>query len=168
MSPGGQPPGKIAQRSTELHGRRATMILDMPELELLKPRDQWVSLNYRKLSEIRQEYVLLAFCVEVYPSYRSFHLIKANVVEAFKTRPRNRSYTMIRDEEVLFPPHEYVLTLGIVPQCEILPFALLHMRSPRRKPGPMLHIRFFCRTPCFISGYEGMLRSDNFPLKKRC
>lgn len=55
--------------------------------------------------------LLLALCVEIYPADRPHDLIKADVVETLETCSRDCPYTMIRNQEMLLPSHEYVLSL---------------------------------------------------------
>jgi hypothetical protein len=60
---------------------------------------------------------LLTLRMKVYPAHFALYLIEANIVEPFKAGPRNSSHPMVGDQEVLLPPHEYVLALTGV--CDI-------------------------------------------------
>lgn len=112
--------------------------------------------------------ILFALGVKVNPGNRSLHLIKTNVVEAFEAGSGDRPHAMIGNEEVLFPTHEEVLTLGKISKCEIRSLRLFRLRSPSGKPSPMLHVGLFGRAPCFISSFKRVLGSDDFALKERC
>lgn len=58
--------------------------------------------------------VLLALGVEVDPADAAVTLVEANVIEALEAGARNRLDAVVRNQEVLFPAHEDVLTLLIV------------------------------------------------------
>ena len=55
--------------------------------------------------------LLLAFGVEIYPTNRSLDLVEADVIEPLKTSTANRPHSVIWNEEMFLPSHEYVLSL---------------------------------------------------------
>ncbi len=57
------------------------------------------------------ENLLFALCMKVDSTHLPRDLIEADVVEPFEARPRDCSYFMIRDQKILFPSHEKVLSL---------------------------------------------------------
>lgn len=57
--------------------------------------------------------------MEVNPTDTAGHLIKADVVKAFETRSGYGADTVIRYQEVLLPPHEYIFSLRVVLVTEI-------------------------------------------------
>lgn len=75
---------------------------------------------------------------------------------------------MIRNKKVLFPSHEYVLTLCEVPVGEIRLLRLFGKRPPGRKSGPMVHVGLLRRTPRFISGLESVFDTNDFSFEERC
>lgn len=104
--------------------------------------------------------------MEIDPAYGSFHLIEADIVKALKTGSGNCPHPMIRDQKVLFPPHEDMLTLRKVSVREIRFLGLLRERPPGRKSGPMMHIGLFCSTPRLMARLEGMFGADDFPFEE--
>lgn len=52
--------------------------------------------------------------MEVYAAYRPLDLVETDVVEAFKAGARDGSNSVIRNEKILLPSHEHVLTLRII------------------------------------------------------
>lgn len=59
-------------------------------------------------------YVLLAVRMKIYPSDGACDLVEAYVVESLETCAADLSYSVIRNQELLFPSHEHVLTVGTV------------------------------------------------------
>lgn len=64
-----------------------------------------------RVAEVIEGYALLALRMEVNPTHAPNTLVKADIVEPLKARPRNRAHPMVRDEKVLLPAHEDVLAL---------------------------------------------------------
>lgn len=44
-------------------------------------------------------YTLLTTGMKIYPAYVSSHLVKANVIEPFKARPRYLTHSMVGNEK---------------------------------------------------------------------
>lgn len=105
--------------------------------------------------------------MEIHAAYRSLYLVKADIVETLKAGARDCPDPMVRDEEILLPSHEHVLTLGKVAVCEIGSFGLLGQRLPRRKPRPVVYVRFLIGAPCFVAGLERVLGADDFSFEER-
>lgn len=116
--------------------------------------------------EYRWEYGLLALRMKVYPADGPFHLVEADIVEPFEAGAGNSPHAMIRDKEVLLPPHEDVFPLGEVAVGEVGSFGLLSQRAPGRESGPVVHIGLLRRAPCLVPGLEGVLRSDDFAFEE--
>lgn len=55
--------------------------------------------------------ILLALCVEIDAGNGPLNLVEADIVESFETGTAKRAYTVVRDKELLLPPHEDILTL---------------------------------------------------------
>lgn len=136
----------------------------MLELELLES----VAESADEAMIQREMYIPLALRMEVDTAYRALNLIKTDVVEALKAGTRNGPNSVIRNEKILLPPHEYVLSLGKVAVCEIGPFGLFGQRFPRRKPGPVVYVCFFIGAPCFVARQKGVLGADDFAFEECC
>jgi hypothetical protein len=76
--------------------------------------------------------------VEIDPANRSLYLIKADVVETLKTGTTDCSYSVIWDQEVFLPSHEYVLSLCDLRDMEIAFSGLLLKWPEGGEFGPML------------------------------
>lgn len=65
------------------------------------------------------QHVLLALCVKIDSGHCPFNLVETNIIKALKTRARYSSHAMVRNEEILLPPHEDMLALCKIPIGEI-------------------------------------------------
>lgn len=80
--------------------------------------------------------------MEIYATDGTLALIEADIVEAFKARPVNSAYTVIRHQEMFLPPHENILSLCPTLNIKVpLPHLLLK-RTKGVEFGPMLQIDF--------------------------
>lgn len=70
-------------------------------------------------------YIPLALCMKIDTANRPLHLVETNVVKSLKAGARNRPHPMIRDEKILLPTHEHVLTLRKIAVSEIGSLGLL-------------------------------------------
>ncbi len=104
--------------------------------------------------------------MEIYAANSTLDLIEADVIEPFKAGPVDIRHTMIRNKEVLLPPHEDILTLRIVLVREVRLLRLLCQWSPRSESRPMLHVGLVGRTPVWMLGLEGVFRADDLALEK--
>lgn len=104
--------------------------------------------------------------MEVNTGHISSYLVETDVVKSLKACARDRPHAMVRDEEVFFPPHKYMLPLGKVSVGEIGPLCLLRQRSPRGESGPMMHVGFLRSSPRFIPSLEGVFGADNLSFEK--
>lgn len=110
-------------------------------------------------------YALLALRMEVNPAHAPTPLVKADIIEALKARPRNRAHPMVRDEEVLLPAHEDVFALRQVGDVEVPPPRSLAEGPERLELRPVLQVHFVRRAPVVVLGEEGVLRPDDLALK---
>lgn len=104
--------------------------------------------------------------MKVYPANGPFHLVETDIVEPLEARAGNSAYSMIRDEEVLFPPHEDVLPVGEVAVGEVWPLGLLRQGTPGREAGPVVHISLLRGSPCIVPGLEGVFGSDDLSFEE--
>jgi hypothetical protein len=104
--------------------------------------------------------------VKINSTDSSFYLIETDIVEPFKARPRDLPDPMIRYEEILLPTHEQMFALRKVSVCEIGFLGLFGERSPRLKPGPVLHIGFLVSAPGLVLGHECVFCADDFSFEK--
>lgn len=141
------------------------MVFDVMEFELLISRS--VSMIPQHRGQKGQKDELLALCMEIYPADCSFNLVEADVVEPFEARPRDSPHAMIRDEEVFFPPHEDVFSLGEIAVREVGSLSLFSQRAPGRKPRPVIHVSPLRCAPFFVTGLEGVFGSNDFSFEER-
>lgn len=92
-------------------------------------------------------------------------LVEAYIVETLEAGPMDGSDAMVRDEEVLFPSHPYILLLSNVRYRNGAFSSLLLIRSPWRELGPMTQIYFRSCTPVLMLRKEVILRTDYFALE---
>lgn len=102
------PRSPVLTGSPEFNSAVSPAVGDVFELELLESKD---CQSRRQCTFWVMGYALLALRVEVNPAHAPTPLVKADVIKPLKTRSRNRAYPVIRDEEVLLPAHEDILTL---------------------------------------------------------
>jgi hypothetical protein len=103
--------------------------------------------------------------MEVNPAHAPNPLVKADIIEALETRPRNRAYPVVRDEEVLLPAHEDVLSLRQVGDVQVPPPRSLAEGPERLELRPVLQVHFVRRAPVVVLGEEGVLRPDDLALE---
>lgn len=104
--------------------------------------------------------------MEVDAAHGSRHLVETDVVEPLKAGAGDSAHAMVGYKEVFFPSHKDVLALGEVPICKVCSFRLLGQGSPRREPGPVVHVGFLCGAPCLITSLESMLGANDLSFKK--
>lgn len=107
-----------------------------------------------------------ALCMEVDTADASLNLIEADIVEPFEAGTGDRSNPVIRDKEILFPPHENMFALCKVAVCEIGPLGLFGKRFPGWKSGPVVYVCLFVCTPFFITSLKSVLGSNYFAFKE--
>lgn len=94
-------------------------------------------------------------------------LVKADIIEALKTRPCNRAHPVIRDEEVLLPAHEDVLALRQVGDVQVPPPRSSAEGAKRLELRPVLQVHLVRRAPVVVLRQKRVLRSDDLALKVR-
>lgn len=146
---------------SEFHGAKTPAILDVLEFELLVPVRCEKQVRWKT-----QRNLLLALRMKIYTAYGSLHLIETDIVEPLEACSVDIRHAMIWDEEMLFPPHEYVFSLRIVLVGEVRLLGLLGQWPPRREPCPMLHVGFVCGTPVWMFSLESMFRADYLALEE--
>lgn len=135
----------------------------MLQLQLLKPGHRPLVLVSSK--RIGVDGLLFAFGVKIYSANFSLDLIETYVVEAFERGPSDGSNAVVRDQEVLLPPHKDVVSLRKVSDGHwALPSHLL-VRPKGAKLGPMTEIDFGIGAPVIMLGKEVILGTNNFSLK---
>ncbi len=105
--------------------------------------------------------ILLTLGMEIYAANRTLALIETDIVKAFKARPANSAYTVIRYQEVLLPPHKYVISLCQTLNVQVsLPRLLLEW-TKSVELCPMLQINFISRAPVFVLCEKRIFGPDN-------
>ena len=104
--------------------------------------------------------------MEVDAAHSARHLVETDVVEPLKAGAGDGAYAMVGHEEVFLPSHKDVFALGEVAICKVRSFRLLGERSPRREPGPVVHVSFLCGTPRLVTSLERMLGANDFSFEK--
>lgn len=112
---------QVARRSPELHCAKASFILHVRQFKLLKSGEM---LSLARIQN-GSRHLLLTVLMEINSAHFALELIEAYVVEAFKASAADGTDTMIRHQEMLLPPHEYVVALRQVWNMEVGPFRLL-------------------------------------------
>lgn len=94
--------------------------------------------------------------MEVNSANRSLDLVEADVVKAFKACAANRPYSVVWDQEVLLPPHEYILSLRQTWDMKVTFPSLLLKRAEGGEFGPMRKISLIRRAPILMLCKEGV------------
>lgn len=115
-----------------------------------------------------QHLILLTLGMEIDPTDPPIPLIETNIIKTLETRPRDRLHAVIRDQEVLFPAHEDVLTLLVVFQREGGVFGGFGEGPPGGEARPVLQVDFFGRVPGRVGGFEEVLCADYFAFEEGC
>ena len=110
--------------------------------------------------------VLLAIRMEVDTIDGTSHLIETYIIESFETCAADFAYTVVWNQELLFPTHEHVLAITTVFVVKIWFLGLFGKRPPGRETCPMFHVFFITCTPIAVSSLEGILGTDNFTFKE--
>lgn len=108
---------------------------------------------------------LFAFGVKIYSANFSLDLVEADVVETFERGPSDGSNAVVRDQEMLFPPHKDVVSLRKVSDGHWALSSHLLVRPKGAKLGPMAEIDFGIGAPVIMLGKEIILGTDDFSLK---
>lgn len=108
----------------------------------------------------------LALCMKVYAAHGSLDLVETDIVEPFKAGARDCADSVVGDQEIFLPPHEYMLALSKVAVGEVGSFGLLGQWSPCGKPRPVVHVCFLRSAPFLIASLKRMLSADNFAFEK--
>lgn len=94
-------------------------------------------------------HLLLALGVEINPTHCPLNLVKTDIIKSFKTCTAYCPYSMIGDQEMFLPSHEYILSL-----CQAWDWKaflrLLLKWTKRREFCPMLQIDLICRSPVLM------------------
>jgi len=90
--------------------------------------------------------------VEIYPTDLSLDLVEADVIKPFKTGSTDRTNSVVWDQKVLFPPHEYMFSLSQLGYMEVALPGLLSKGSERREFAPVLQINLISRPPIRMLG----------------
>ena len=109
---------------------------------------------------------LLAFRMKVYPAHLPLELVEANVVEALKARSSDGSHAVVRNQEVLFPAHEDVLSLRDVMYSNASLSSLLVKRSKGAELAPVAHVRLVAGSPVFVQRLETILGANDLALEE--
>ena len=112
--------------------------------------------------KIKKVHILLTTCMKIYPAYISGHLVKANVIEPFKARPRYLTHSMVRNKKRFLPPHEEIFPLSTVFVMKVGLFGLFGQWPPCGKPAPVVHVCLVRRSPRLMSGLKSVFWTNNF------
>jgi hypothetical protein len=94
--------------------------------------------------------VLFAFCMEIDPADRPLNLVEADIVEALETCATYSSYSMVRDQKVFLPPHEYIFSLRQAWNMKMPLSRILLEGSESRELGPMREVRLVRGAPVLM------------------
>lgn len=110
--------------------------------------------------------LLFTVFVEVDPANLTAHLVEANIIETLEASAVDGTDTVVGDEEVLLPSHEYVLALQHVLNKDLAALAsLLRERPEGGELGPVRQVVLVAGAPRRVLGLEAVLASDDFALE---
>ncbi len=111
---------------------------------------------------------LFALAVKVDAADLPAHLVKTDVVEPLEAGAVNRPDSVVRHEEVLLPPHKYVLSLVDVLDRGLAALArLLHVGAEGGKLGPVGDVNLLAGAPALVLRDEAVFRADDLALEVR-
>jgi hypothetical protein len=137
----------------------------MLQLQLLEPVEYEVSLGRHRGTGA---HLLFALGVEVYPAHLPFHLIEADVVEAFEACASYGPNAMVGHQEMLLPPHKNVLSLRNVVDGHRALSCLLLERPKGIELGPVAEIHLVVGAPVLVLGEKAIFRADDLALEVGC
>lgn len=112
--------------------------------------------------------VLLTLRMEIYTADFPFHLVETDIVKTFKASSCDSPYSMIGNQEMLLPSHEYVLILCDIRNGDWASTSMFLKRSKGTELGPVTEIDFCVCSPVFVFCEERIFRSDDLTLKIGC
>lgn len=92
-------------------------------------------------------------------------LVEADVVEALEAGTCYRPDCVIRDQEVLLPPHKDGFPLSGITNCDGSLPGLLLERAEGGELGPVAQVNLAVRTPVFMLGVEAVFGTNNLAFK---
>ena len=105
--------------------------------------------------------------MEIYTTHPALDLVETDIIKALKTRAGNRPYAMIGDKKMLFPAHEYVLSLH--QSGDMVAFlCLLVIWSESIELSPVLDIHLVGGSPVCMRREKGVFRADYLTLEICC
>lgn len=152
-------------RLPKLHRTETPTIRHMLQLQLLEPVEYEVSPGrHRRVGA----HLLFALGVEVYPAHLPFHLVEADVVEAFEACASYRPNAMVGNQEMLLPSHKNVLSLrNVVDGHRAL--SCLFLEWPKGiELGPMAEIHLVIGAPVLVFSEKAILRANDLALEVGC
>lgn len=155
----------IPRYLSELHGAKTPLVVDVLQFQLLKAVPAVRAQTHRCKTDGWPN-SLFASAVVVDTAHLAPHLVEADVVEALKARPIDHPHSVVWYEEVLLPPHEYVLPLGHVADMGLLTLAQLLGEWPKGGEfGPVREVDLVGRTPRGMFRDEAELGPDELTLE---
>ena len=109
--------------------------------------------------------LLFTLRMEINSTYGAGNLVETYVVKPLKACAHYFPNSMIRYQEILFPPHEHIFSLSAVLVVKIWLLCLLSQRTPCWKLGPVLHVGLICCTPGLVFGLKSIFGPDNLALE---
>lgn len=128
-------------RSPKLHGRKASLVRHVLQLQLL---------------------VALTLCVEIDSADVPRDLVEADVIETFEACAGDLPHAMVGHKEGFLPAHEDVFALEVVFVVEVWFLGLFSKGAPGGKAGPVLHVGFVGGAPGGMVGLEGVFGANDF------
>jgi hypothetical protein len=110
---------------------------------------------------------LFAFGVEINSADSAQLLVEANIIEALEARAIDCPNAMVRHEEALFPPHEYIFLGTKIRNYYIAAFPYrLGVWFEGGKFVPMRHIDLVRCAPIRVISEKSIFRADNLAFEK--
>ena len=111
-------------------------------------------------------YSLVRFGVVIDSRDSAMNLIEADVIESLKAGTSDLAYTVIWDQELLFPAHKHVFAIAAILVVKISRLlGLLAHRTPGGEPCPSFHVVFIGGTPVLVARLKGVFWADDLALK---
>lgn len=106
--------------------------------------------------------------MKVNPANLPLNLVETDVVEPLETRPADRRNPVVRHQEPLLPPHEYVLLLRQVPYEDGALARRARVGAERGELGPVGEVVLRGGAPGGVRGRECVLLADDLAFEVGC
>lgn len=158
----------VTRISSKLNCAHASAVVDVLQVQLLIPVGERLVSAKQWCQRHEKGHSLFALSMKVDPADLACNLTETDVVEPLKTSAGYGPDGVIGHEEMLFPSHEEILSLGKVLVREIGTFGLFGQRAPGREPAPVLHVDFFVGPPLWPVGLKSVLCSNDLAFEVGC